>query len=60
MKYITSFNLSSMPNYLKIFKVKWKGYYKWAMADYRWLLMFCLSRFKFIKNLSAYFSHQPH
>ena len=49
-----------MPNYLKRFEVKWKRYYKWALADYTWLFMFFLSRFKFIRNLSAFFFCQPH
>ncbi|MDJ0572778.1 MAG: hypothetical protein QNJ53_27570 [Pleurocapsa sp. MO_192.B19] len=50
----------NMPNYLKRFEAKWKRYYEWAREDYRWLLMFFLSRFKFIRNLSAYFFYQPH
>ena len=60
MIFLTSMNFSSMPNYLKRFEVKWKGYYKWACKDYKWLLMFFLSRFKFIRNLSTYFFCQPH
>ncbi|WP_019507452.1 hypothetical protein [Pleurocapsa sp. PCC 7319] len=49
-----------MPNYLKRIEVKWKRYYKWALADYRWLFMFLLSRFKSIRNLSTLFLDQPH
>ncbi|WP_144863262.1 hypothetical protein [Hyella patelloides] len=49
-----------MPNYLKRFEAKWRRYYGWAIADYKWFFMFFLSRFKFIRNLSAYFFCQPH
>ncbi len=59
-KDLTSLNFFSIPNYVKRLEVKWKGYYKWAVKDYRWFLMFLLSRFKLIKKLSAYFCRQPH
>ncbi len=54
-----NFHVSSMPNYLKRIKVKWKKYYQWALTDYRWLFMFVLSRFKLIRDLSTYFFCQP-
>ncbi len=52
-------NFSKMPNRLRRFNVKWKGYYKWSVKDYRWLLMFLISRFNFIKKLSVYVSEKP-
>ena len=55
---MSNLNDSNTPNYIKRFEVKWKRYYQWAIADYRWLFMFFFSRFNFIRNLSAYFFSQ--